>query len=116
MFAAIHSIEVKIMKLVQSLVVATLVAIPALSFAQVNQPLTRADVRAQLVELERAGYNPASDQAQYPKNIEAAQARLNAQQSLSASSYGGTAAGTSASIARDTHADVIGLGPVYAKP
>src|SRR6185437_2522004 len=66
-FAAIHSLEVKIMKLVQSLV-----AIPALSFAQSNQPLTRADVRAQLVELERAGYNPAGDQAQYPKNIEAA--------------------------------------------
>jgi hypothetical protein len=104
------------MKLVQSLVVATLVAIPALSFAQVNQPLTRADVRAQLVELERAGYNPAGDQTQYPKNIEAAQARLSAHQSLSASSYGGTAAGTSASSSRNTQSDVIGLDAVYAKP
>ncbi|HEY2608285.1 DUF4148 domain-containing protein [Paraburkholderia sp. RL18-103-BIB-C] len=104
------------MKLVQSLIVAAVVAIPALSFAQSNQPLTRADVRAQLVELQRAGYNPASDQTQYPKNIEAAQARLNAQQSLSASSYGGSTAGTSASGSRDAQPDVIGLGPVYAKP
>jgi hypothetical protein len=115
-FAAINSLEVQIMKLVQSLIVAAVVAIPALSFAQSNQPLTRADIRAQLVELQRVGYNPASDQAQYPKNIEAAQARLNAQQSLASSSYGGLTAGASASGSRDAQSDVIGLGPVYAKP
>jgi hypothetical protein len=57
------------MKLVQSMIVAAVVAIPALSFAQSNQPLTRADVRAQLVELQQAGYNPSSDHTQYPKNI-----------------------------------------------
>lgn len=104
------------MKLVQSLIVAAVVAVPALSFAQSNQPLTRAEVRAQLVELQRVGYNPASDQAQYPKNIEAAQARLNAQMSVSASSYGSSTGGTSASGSRATQADVIGLGPIYAKP
>ena len=104
------------MKLVQSLVVAAVVAIPALSFAQSNQPLTRAEVRAQLVELQSVGYNPASDQAQYPKNIEAAQARLNAQKSLSASSYGAATAGTSAWGSHDAPAAVIGLGSIYAKP
>lgn len=116
------------MKLVQSLIVAAVVAVPALSFAQSNQPLTRADVRAQLVELQRAGYNPASDQAQYPKNIEAAQARLNAQANLSASSYGSSTGGASVSGSRaarvhsgtgtgtEAEADVIGLGAIYAKP
>ncbi|SIT35804.1 conserved exported hypothetical protein [Paraburkholderia ribeironis] len=104
------------MKLVQSLVVAAVLAIPALSFAQSNQPLTRAEVRAQLVELQNAGYNPASDQAQYPKNIEAAQARLNARKSLSASSYGASTADTSAWGSHDAQADVSGLGPIYAKP
>ena len=104
------------MKLIQSLVVVAVVAIPALSFAQSNQPLTRAEVRAQLVELQSVGYNPASDQAQYPKNIEVAQARLNAQNSLSASSYGTSSGGTSASGSRDAQPDVIGLGSIYAKP
>jgi hypothetical protein len=76
------------MKFVQSLIVAAVVIVPAVSFAQSDGPVTRGDVRAQLVQLEKAGYNPASDQTQYPKNIEAAQARVNAEGSVSATSYG----------------------------
>uniref|UniRef100_E1TEB5 DUF4148 domain-containing protein n=1 Tax=Burkholderia sp. (strain CCGE1003) TaxID=640512 RepID=E1TEB5_BURSG len=108
------------MKLVQSLVVAALVAVPALSFAQSNHPLTRADVRAELVQLQKAGYNPASDNAQYPNNIEAAQMRIDAQNG-SAAAYGGVAKGSSAAGARasvtqtpDTQQNIIGLGPIYA--
>ena len=105
------------MKVIQSLVVAAAaIALPASSFAQSNQPLTRAEVRAQLVELQQAGYNPASDQAQYPSNIAAAQARVDAQKGLSASSYGPSAAGTSASGSYASNVDVTGLGPIYAKP
>ncbi|WP_213781327.1 DUF4148 domain-containing protein [Caballeronia sp. dw_276] len=104
------------MKLVQSMIVAAVVAIPALSFAQSNQPLTRADVRAQLVELQQAGYNPSSDHTQYPKNIEAAQARVNAEHGITASSYGPSASGTSVSGSRATGTDVIGLGPIYSNP
>jgi Domain of unknown function (DUF4148) len=107
------------MKVIQSLIVAAAVALPALSFAQsnqANQPLTRAEVRAQLVELQKAGYNPASDQTQYPKNIQAAQARVDAQKGLTASSYGSAAAGTSASGFRSSEDNVVGLGPIYAKP
>src|SRR5258708_39163519 len=85
------------MKVVQSLIVAAALAIPAVSsFAQSNQPVTRAEVKAQLVQLEKAGYNPAGDQTQYPANIQAAQARVNAE-NVAASSYGGVADGTSAS-------------------
>jgi len=104
------------MKVIQSLIVAAAVALPALSFAQSNHPLTRAEVRAELAQLEKAGYNPASDETQYPRNIQAAEARVSAQNGLSASSYGSATAGTSASGSRASDTDVIGLGAIYAKP
>lgn len=103
------------MKLIQSLVLAAVVAFPAVSFAQSNPPLTRAEVRQQLAELESAGYNPTSDQTQYPQNIEAAQARLSAQKGLATSSYGGTTDGTSVSGSHKAPSDVIGLGAIFAK-
>ncbi|GAB5096214.1 DUF4148 domain-containing protein [Caballeronia sp. LP006] len=90
------------MKLVQSLIVAAALAIPAVSsFAQTNQPVTRAEVKAQLVQLEKAGYNPTGDQTQYPANIQAAEARVNAQGN-NATDVGGAADGTSASGAHHT--------------
>ncbi|WP_206997955.1 DUF4148 domain-containing protein [Trinickia mobilis] len=104
------------MKLVQSLVVAALVAIPAVSFAQSSQPVTRAEVRAELVQLQKAGYNPASDHTQYPKNIEAAEARISAENSVAATSYGAQMDATSASGSRAAQTEMAGLGPVYAHP
>ncbi|CAB3729913.1 DUF4148 domain-containing protein [Paraburkholderia rhynchosiae] len=104
------------MKVIQSLIVAAAVALPALSFAQSNQPLTRADVRAQLVELQKAGYQPASDETQYPRNIQAAQARVNAQQGLTVSSYGSSGTSSSESGSRTSNADVAGFRSIYAKP
>jgi hypothetical protein len=83
------------MKLVQSLIVAAALAIPAVSsFAQANEPVTRAEVKAQLVQLEKAGYNPTGDQTQYPANIQAAEARVNVENG-SATGFGGAADGTS---------------------
>jgi hypothetical protein len=108
------------MKLVQSLIVAAILATPAVSFAQSNAPsnapITRAEVRAELVQLEQAGYNPATDQTQYPKNIEAAQARVNAENGISATSYGASTSGTSATSRGTAESNVIGLGPIYARP
>ena len=104
--------------LISAFVVAAALVAPALASAQTSGPLTRAEVKAQLVQLERAGYNPNSDQAQYPKNIEAAEARINARHALVASSYGPSVTGTSGS-GSGTHeagSKVIGLGPIYAKP
>lgn len=101
------------MKLIQSLIVAAVVALPAVSFAQSTEGLTRAEVRAQLVELERAGYNPSSDQTQYPTNIQAAEARVNAEHN---SAYGASTGGSAASGARVADVNVIGLGPIYANP
>lgn len=109
------------MRLVQSLIVAALVSVPVVSFAQAQQPLTRAEVRAELVQLEKAGYNAAGDQAHYPSNLEAAQARINAADGSAAAAYGGVAKGSSASGSRGpmSHAkasaqEVTGLGNLYA--
>ena len=90
-------------KLIPAVLVATLLAAPVVSFAQSaqsNQPLTRAQVRAELVALENAGYDPLSDRQEYPRNIQAAEARLQAQQAQNAahgdtSGYGAQAGGTS---------------------
>jgi len=104
------------MKLVQSLMVAAALALPALSFAQSNAPLSRADVRAQLIELQKAGYKVGTDDLHYPQNLEAAEARLNNQSNASASSYGSSSAGTSASGSRAAAADAFGPNSIYAKP
>ena len=53
--------------LIQAVVVAAALAAPVAVFAQSNAPVTRAQVRAELVQLEEAGYNPAAaDDATYP--------------------------------------------------
>lgn len=82
-----------------TLIVAAALAIPAVSsFAQTNQPLTRADVKAQLVQAEKAGYNPfVRDDATYPADIQAADAKIAAQNGSSTSSYGGAVETTSVS-------------------
>ncbi|MPW22747.1 DUF4148 domain-containing protein [Paraburkholderia sp. CNPSo 3157] len=100
----------------RSLAIAAVIALPAVSFAQSNQPVTRAEVRAQLVELQKAGYNPASDQTQYPQNIQAALARIDAQRNAVANSYGAPADTASASGSPANAKEIIGLGPVYAHP
>ncbi|VWB11557.1 membrane protein [Burkholderia lata] len=60
------------MKAARLIAVAVLAAIPALSFADTGHGLTRADVRAELVRLEQAGYNPARSEPHYPEDIAAA--------------------------------------------
>jgi hypothetical protein len=82
--------------LIQAVVVAAVLAAPVLSFAQSNQPLTRAEVKAQLMQIEAAGYNPGTANSyDYPANVQRAEARVAAQNGDSAS-YGGTADTTSA--------------------
>lgn len=117
------------MKAIKILALAALAAAPALSFAQSNQPVTRAQVRAELVQLQQAGYNPASDETQYPSNIQAALERIEAKQAAQTaqaasanSSYGGVAQVSSAAGSRrhaaasapQSQDDIPGLGPIYA--
>lgn len=97
------------MKLVQSLIVAAALAIPAVSsFAQSNQPVTRSEVKAQLVQLEKAGYSPAGDQTRYPANIQAAQARVDSEK-VADSSFGGATDGTSASGTHHLHGSFVSV-------
>ena len=71
----------------------SLLAAPMASSAQsTDAPLTRAEVRAQLLEVEQAGYNPAaSNDSSYPQDIQAAEARVAEHQQMAqgnATSYG----------------------------
>ncbi|WP_321795334.1 DUF4148 domain-containing protein [Caballeronia sp. J97] len=81
--------------------VALAFAAPVASFAQSNQPLTRAEVRQQIVQLEKAGYNPGviSD-SKYPADIQAAEARVAAQNGRAQSDFGGASEGSAQSGAR----------------
>ncbi|SAL48592.1 purine nucleoside phosphorylase [Caballeronia sordidicola] len=86
----------------KALIFATLAvawAAPAVSFAQTAEPVTRAEVQADLVQLENAGYRPISEDAFYPSDIQAAEARVHAGHG-GTSAYGGvTDTGTSMSAA-----------------
>jgi Domain of unknown function (DUF4148) len=56
-----------IKSLVSAVALASALAVPAVSFAQQsNGPVTRAQVRAELVQLEKAGWSPAMDMGNNP--------------------------------------------------
>jgi hypothetical protein len=99
-----------IKSLVSSVALASALAAPAVSFAQQsNGPVTRAQVRAELVQLEKAGYEPSrGNELDYPADIQAAEARVAAQNG--ASSAGGVRSGSSASGAPGP---VVGPRPTY---
>jgi hypothetical protein len=87
-----------IMKSLLKLVaIAVAAAAPVASFAQSNQPVTRAQVRNELIQLEHAGYNPAAaDNTTYPADIQAAEARVDAKGGF-VNGLGGSAGGASES-------------------
>jgi hypothetical protein len=79
--------------LIQAVVVAAALAAPVAVFAQ-SSHITRAQVRAELIELEKAGYNPShGEDPYYPADIQAAEAKVAAQHA--ASGFGGAVSGSS---------------------
>jgi hypothetical protein len=71
-----------------TLALAATLAVPAVSFAQTTQGgLTRAQVRAQLVEIEQAGWRPTSEGPTYPDRLQAAEARVAAKHASAAASH-----------------------------
>ena len=87
---------------------ALMVAAPAVTFAQQtdnNAPMTRAEVKAQLQQLEQAGYDPTANDPDYPANLQAAESRVAPQQGLAqaqtpatdTSGYGPATSGTTQS-------------------
>lgn len=99
----------------QIVVAVALVAPMVSSFAQSNQPVTREQVRADLVRLEGAGYNPR-DWMHYPENIQAAEQRVAAQQGIAqadSSGYGPSVEGASQSGGATSGAVSTYSPPIY---
>jgi len=93
----------------ETFVILIIMSAPVISFAQSNSAVTPEQVRAELVQLEQAGYHPGDgDSTNYPADIQAAEARVAAQNG--GSSYGGMVSGASASGA-PTAGD--SMKPVY---
>ncbi|UXU91738.1 DUF4148 domain-containing protein [Burkholderia sp. S-53] len=65
---------------IKALAIAAMIAVPAVSFAQPENPAkTRAEVRNELIQIEKAGYKPSmARNTQFPENLQAAQARVAA--------------------------------------
>jgi hypothetical protein len=79
------------------IVVAAAIVSPVAAFAQSDQPLTRAQVRTELVQLEKAGYVPGRrDESTYPRDIQAAEARVQAAGNNESRSVGGVSTGSDA--------------------
>jgi hypothetical protein len=84
--------------LIKAIALAVVLAAPVASFAQANQPVTRAQVKAELVQLEKAGYNPGRSgrDPYYPADLQAAEARVAAENG-STNGVGGVVGGSSES-------------------
>jgi uncharacterized protein YgbK (DUF1537 family) len=90
---------------------ASILVTPLASFAQSDQPVTRAAVKADLMQLEQNGYRPEASDSQYPNDIQAAERRIQPdQQTLThadTSGYGSDATGAAqAGRPTQTPADV----------
>ena len=102
--------------LIASLLTAT-TALPVAAFAQSG--VTRAQVRAELLELQHAGYRGTTSDATYPSELLAAQQRVAARNVSHAggaadSGYGAPVSGKTSSGSRTAPAPAIpGLQPVY---
>ena len=103
--------------LIQAVAIAAVLAAPVASFAQSSQPVTRAQVRAELVQLEKAGYSPAQGRdPYYPADVQAAEARVaeqNGSAQASATSYGSSTNGSSQSGQRSEVTVSSYSPPVY---
>lgn len=72
---------------------AVAIAFPLSSIAQPDQPITRPQVRDELVQLKGAGYNP-NDWLNYPESIQRAEVVVEKRNS-DAAAYGGATGSTS---------------------
>jgi hypothetical protein len=83
-----------------ALAIAAAIAFPGAGYAQEsNSTVTRAQVRAELVQLESAGYRPGrANDPYYPADVQAAEAAVASQKGAGSnveSSVGGTRSGSS---------------------
>ena len=103
--------------LIKAVALAAVLAAPIVSFAQTNEPVTRAQVRNELIQLEKAGYNPATaNDNDYPADLQAAEARVAAQNGTAqadATGYGPGVSGSSQAGQRSETTVSTYSPPVY---
>ncbi|WP_186046630.1 DUF4148 domain-containing protein [Burkholderia gladioli] len=76
---------------IRTIMLAAMIVPAFASAAQSGSGLTRAEVRAELAQVEQAGYNPARKDIHYPGSIQQAEARIQSSESTKradASGYG----------------------------
>ena len=83
--------------LIYAMVAASVLATPLASMAQTqsNQPVTREQVRQDLIRLEQAGYEPRANDINYPATIQAAEQRAYRAQGQAVAETSPTAADAS---------------------
>jgi Domain of unknown function (DUF4148) len=90
--------EVAMKSIVIAVAAASALSIPLAAFSQADPTPTRAQVRAELQQIEQAGYDPAKgEDASYPSDIQAAEARIS---DHGPTAYGGVTSGSSTSGSR----------------
>jgi Domain of unknown function (DUF4148) len=103
--------------LIYAVAAASVLSMPLVGFAQVqsNEPLTRAEVQADLAHVEQAGYHPAGSDPSYPADIQAAEQRVAEQQGAAAANNSGVGgvAGAVQTGAPTRPMNVDGVHPLY---
>ena len=105
--------------LIKTAVIAATIATPFAALAQSGQPVTRAQVRQELIQLENAGYSPVSrgNNLHYPDEIQAALARVAAQNGTAQTTgVGGVDSGASQTGRRAETSVSTYSPPTYVMP
>jgi hypothetical protein len=104
--------------LVSTMLVACALAAPVAAFAQTaNAPVTHAQVVADTVRLEQAGYRPSASEYNYPNDIQQAEGIVAQQQAQKAGPGNAAVGGVSMKGSSDSGAPVVtsaGERSIYA--
>jgi hypothetical protein len=93
---------------VSTLLVACALAAPVAAFAQTaNAPVTRAQVVADLVRVEQAGYRPSASDLNYPEDIQHAEAIVAQEQAQNAAPGAAAVGGVAMTGSSDSGAPVV---------
>ena len=99
--------------LILAVAVASALATPIAAFAQqTDAPQTRAEVRADLIQLEHAGYRPTENDSYYPRKLELAEQAVG-QEGGTMTDYEGAEIGTG-TMSTSGHVSFIKPAAVYA--
>ncbi|KND59938.1 hypothetical protein BVER_04729c [Candidatus Burkholderia verschuerenii] len=73
-----------------TIAIVALLVTPIASYADTGNDVSRAQVKAELVRIEQAGYRPTAEQADYPAALQAAETRVTSRRvaMIQATDYG----------------------------